>query len=291
MARRAPETLIAAALAIVLALTACGSDDATATSDTPSETTKGPSEAVSEEPTEALPAETTEPGVEPTIDPEDPGDPDDPTEEIDDDLAELDGLDVELCDSPTREEYYVDVALDDPDGGLNMRTAPGVEHDIVGVFPRSDGLRPTGACATLDTVDWWKMTSGDGVVEGWVSSRYLSEFLVFNPGVGKAIDDLDNIGATAPTLEELAADIAESYGFDGDVMITMTSDAPAIDAQGGSATFEMTGLKDDASNGYIVDIDFTFDKDAEGEIDGVTATKVTNYSLCTRGVTEDGLCT
>lgn len=293
MATSRLNTLVVAVIASMFVLGACGSssDDTVQNSDdgtAPEVIT----EAVSDDPTEALPAASTDPeapDVEPTIDPVSTEAP--PVDEPDG-LSELDGLDVSTCAAVSLREWYVDVALDDPDGGLNMRIAPGVDNDIVAVFPRSSALVSTGPCATLGTFDWWKVTNLEGTLTGWVSSRFLSDLLVFNPGLGKAIDDLDNAGLQATTLDELAALIAESYGFDEDATITMTSDDPAIDAQGGTATYEMTGLKDDASNGYIVDIQFVFDKDAEsGDIESVTATRVTNYSLCSRGVTDDGLCT
>lgn len=282
MARRLPKPFFAVILSTALLLIACGSDGSATTAPTSSTGDTLVGEEVSEDPIEAIPAvdeptTTSTTSVASTI-----GEPDEPIDP-----------DVTPCVAPVDTELYVDVALDDPDGGLNMRTAPGVENDIIGVFPRSSALITSGDCATLGTFDWWRVENVEGSLEGWVSSRFLSELPVFNPGLGIAIEDLDNVGASAESLEGLALVIAESYGFDDDATITMTSEDPVIDAQGGMAVFEMTGLKDDASNGYVVEIDFIFDKDeaADGEIVSYTATKVTNYSMCSRGVTEDGLCT
>ena len=272
-------------------LASCTSDGASqASDDVETQSSVAVAEEVSEDPTEAIPA-SNPPDVAPSIEPvSDTTTTEQPVET--DDLDELNGLDTTPCIAPATQEFYVDVPPDDPDGGLNIRVAPGVPNDIVGVSPRSSALVTTGACATLGSVDWWKVETVDDGIDGWVSSRFLSEFTVFNPGVGKAIDDPASVGASAETLEALAALIAESYGFDDDRVITMTSDEPAIDAQGGAATFEMTGLKDDASNGFIVEIIFVFDKNEGdgGEIESFTATKVTNYALCSRGVTDTGLC-
>lgn len=263
-------------------LMACGSDgsDVTAPTSSTGDTIIG--EEVSEDPTEALPA-VEEPTTTST--------PTVPTT-IEDSDEQIDDPDVTPCVSTIDKEFYVDVALDDPDGGLNMRTDPGVENDIIEVFPRSSALVPTGDCATLGTLDWWKVENTEGSLQGWVSSRFLSELPVFNPGLGVAIPDPDNVGASAESLDELVLVIADSYGFDEDVVITVVEEPEAIDAIGGSATYDLTGLKDDASNGYRVEIDFVFDKNETdaGEIVSYTATKVTNYSLCSRGVTEDGLC-
>lgn len=267
-----------------LVLFACGSDGPEDAGQTTSTAVEVVSEEVSDDPTEALPASdettTSAPVVPPTI------------EDVDD-LTELIGLDVSPCAAPLDQEFYVDVALDDPDGGLNMRSAPGIKNDIVGVFPRSSALVTTGACATLDTLDWWKVMNPDATLDGWVSSRFLSELLVFNPGLGKSFEDLENVGISGESLDDIATQLAEAYGFDEDVVITVVEEPEAIDAIGGSITYDLTGLKDDASDGYRVEIDFVFDKNETdtGEIVSYTTLKITNYGLCSRGVTEDGLCT
>ena len=267
-----------------LVLFACGSDGSEDAGPTTSTGVEVVGEEVSDDPTEALPANdettTSAPAVAPTI-------------ADTDDLDELIDLDVSPCAAPLDQEFYVNVALDDPDGGLNMRSAPGIENAIVGVFPRSSALVTTGACATLDALDWWKVGAPDATLDGWVSSRFLSEVLVFNPGLGKPFEDLENVGVSGESLDDIAAQIAESYGFDEDVVITVVEEPEAIDAIGGSTTYDLTGLKDDTSSGYRVEIDFVLDKnesDAD-EIVSYTALKITNYSLCSRDVTEAGLCT
>ena len=220
-----------------------------------------------------------------------------PAEEVtEDDLGdESTDADTILCDAPESANRYVDVALDDPDGGLNLRLDPGVDGDIIGVFPRSSEVVTTGECQTIGVTDWWQVVPGEGQGEdgiGWVSSSFLSPNLVFNPGLGKAINDTDNIGLGGESLDEMIRNIASTYGFDDDVVITMIGEPVGADAQGGSVSYNLTGLKDDASDGYQVDIDFILDKneDENGEIESYTAAKITRYALCTRGVTDDGLC-
>lgn len=260
----------------ILLLGACGSDDPTETAS--SVTQSSISEEISEKPVEAEPvADLVDvPDTQPTS-----------TRAPDTGADELEST----CDAPDGQARYVDVALDDPDGGLNMRTAPGIDNVIIEVFPRSSEVITTGGCLTLVQVDWWEVRSPDGTASGWVSSRYLSELLVFNPGDGKTIEDTENLGISGVTLDELAANLAEVYGFDDDATITMIGEPIGADAQGGSVVYEMTGLKDDAVNGFRVDIEFVFDTSEDPlEVVSYTAIWIEQTALCTRGVTDDGLC-
>ena len=269
--------LLASAFGLFL-LASCASDAPTDV--TSSETTSTVSEAVSDTPVSVEPA-TTAPATTatPTTDP--------PTE------TTIEDGDLVSCEAPEKKPHYVDVPLDDPDGGLNVRSDAGVDNPVLVTIERSQELISTGTCATLGTVDWWEVTTSDASVTGWVSSRFLSDLPVFNPGLGKAIVDTDNVGVGGETVDELMRKLAEEYGFDEDVIVTPIGEPIGQDAQGGSVVYELTGLKDDASNGYRIEMDVLFDKNEEndGEIVSYTALKITNYSLCSRGVTDDGLCT
>jgi len=287
---RKASTALAFTFASLLAFGACGSDpvDELANTEVSSETEAG-TELISDgaEPIEAdtsNDAPTEEPDVE------DSGG--DTTEDTtsDDPIDEDDP--VETCDAPVLQAHFVDVSLDDPDGGLNVRNGAGTDNDVVITVERSGELITSGNCAVVGTVDWWEVSTSDGSITGWASSRFLSDLPVFNPGLGTAIVDTDNVGAGGDSLEAMAAAIAEAYGFDEDLVLTQVGDVIGIDAQGGSVIYEMTGLKDDSSNGYQVEIGFIFDKNEEDgvEIESYTAVSITNYALCTRGVTEDGLC-
>lgn len=195
------------------------------------------------------------------------------------------------CEAPELIAHYVDVDRDDPDGGLNMRVAPGSQATVVDTFARSSELIALGNCEVLSGRDWWEVTTSDGSQTGWVAARFLSDLPVFNPGLGAAINDTDNVGISRPTLEELVQAIADSYGFDEDLVITETSAPEALDSIGGEASYELTGLKDDASNGYLVDISFSFDREEDGgPVTGYTTLRVTSRALCSRDVTPDGLC-
>jgi len=195
------------------------------------------------------------------------------------------------CTAPAEALHWVEVALDDPDGGLNMRTNAGVDFEIISTLPRSVEVATTGACVVVGSVDWWEVVPTGATGGGWVSSRYLSDAPVFDPGLGKAIEDTYNVELRADTLEDLAALLAEAYGFDGDVVITQVGEVEVADAVGGDVTYDLTGLKDDSVDGFRVDIGFHFDKNADAtEITGFIAKQITTRALCSRGVTDDGLC-
>ncbi len=286
---KAPKAL-ALTFASLLALGACGSDPVEEQADTE---TSSSAEAVTElvsEGAEPVEADTSDDG--PTLDPV-VDDSETTTTTSEGQEAEPEEDPVETCEAPELQPHFVDVALDDPDGGLNVRSGPGITNDVIITIERSGELIATGNCEIVGTVDWWEVSTSDGSLTGWASSRFLSDLPVFNPGLGKAIEDTDNVGIGGSTLEEMAEAIAEAYGFDEDGVITQEGEVIGIDAQGGSVTYIMTGLKDDASNGYQVEIDFLLDKneteDGE-EVESYTALRITNYALCSRGVTEDGLC-
>lgn len=199
------------------------------------------------------------------------------------------------CASPAGEQRWVDVDIDDPDGGLNIRDNPGVSGSVQWTMPRGTMVVVTDQCETVGSTDWWFVSP---VVEadvkgGWVSSKFLSTdpSTQFSPGLGKAIQDTENVDLKAETLDELAAKLAVIYGFDEDVTVTEVGESEAIDAVGGNATYDLTGAKDDASSGKRVEINFWFDRSADGEeFYGFIAKGITTQELCTRGVTEDGLC-
>ena len=198
-----------------------------------------------------------------------------------------------LCLSPELlQTHYVDVAADDTDGGLNVRELPGVENAVVATLPRGTEVSTLEGCSAVGATDWWQVTTTDGDTTGWVSKDFLSETFVATPGLGQFVTDTENVDLTAETLDELIAAIADSYGFDDDRVITLVGEAQIADAVGGEVTYDITGLKDDSVNGFRVNINFLFEKSEPDalEIIGFRAVGITNWALCSRGVTDDGLC-
>ena len=198
-----------------------------------------------------------------------------------------------LCFAPELlQSHYVDVAADDTDGGLNVRELPGVENAVVATLPRGTEVSTLEGCSAVGATDWWQVTTTDGDTTGWVSSDFLSETFVATPGLGQFVTDTENVDLTAETLDELIAAIADSYGFDDDRVITLVDEVQIADAVGGEVTYDITGLKDDSVNGFRVNINFFFEKSEPDalEIIGFRAVGITNWPLCSRGVTDDGLC-
>ena len=198
---------------------------------------------------------------------------------------------VPTCSAPELQAHFVDVALDDPDGGLNMRSAPGPTNSILNTFARGKELITTGECTPVGTTEWWQVTTSDGGETGWVSSRFLTDTPVESMELGARIEDPDLDGLASESLDATIDLLADRYGFGGDRVVTFIDGAGA-DAQGGSATYEVTGLKDDAIGGYRFEIDYFFVKSEPQalEIIGIDPFRVTTQAICNRGVTPDGLC-
>ncbi len=198
------------------------------------------------------------------------------------------------CDAPPGTDVYVDVAVDDPDGGLNLRAGPGVANEILFTFDRGATIVTTGECTVVGSTDWWQVTNPKHI--GWVSSRFLSEHPIdpadpIDPGVGigRTVKDLDNVGTVGLTLDEIAAKLADSYGFDEDVRIELVGDVE-LENDAGTATYDLTGFKDDSVLGYRAMISFSTGTTESGESIGYRAEEISQSVLCGRGVTADGLC-
>lgn len=67
------------------------------------------------------------------------------------------------------------VALDDVDGGLNLRSAPGADSDRIGVLEwgRPVVRTPDAYPVVVGDDVWWPVTASDGVA-GWVNARFLA---------------------------------------------------------------------------------------------------------------------
>ena len=197
---------------------------------------------------------------------------------------------VETCSAPTQ-AVTVDVALDDADGGLNMRSGPGTSNEVIATFARGKELFTTGECTPVNATDWWQVTTSDGGQTGWVSSRFLTDSSPLDFVLGPRVDDPNVDGLEATTSQGTIEILAERYGFDEDAVITLIQEG-ADDAQGGTAVYEITGLKDDAIDGYRFEILYFFthaDADAF-VINGIDPARVETRVICSRAITPEGLC-
>lgn len=296
MARR---PLLLSFFALALLASACSSSSELAVDTDDDSGGGGSSEFISGEPTaiplvdEEMSTTTAPPDEETTTtEAEDEADVDDEDVEVEEDPEDEAGP----CDAPELEGYFVDVPVDDPDGGLNMRDGAGPTATVINTFPRGNELITRGECEVVAGRDWWLVATTDGSQDGWVAARFLSDEPLsqlddFTPGVADPINDTDNVGVSAETLDELVELIAQSYGFDENLSVFEVAEPTAADAVGGEASYQLTGLGDDSVNGYMLDLSFSFDREEDGgEITGYTATRVTASALCTRAVSDDGLC-
>lgn len=217
--------------------------------------------------------------------------------------AEVEPQSPAECEAPALEGRFVDVALDDPDGGLNFREAPSTSSSVITTFRRGVEVISTGECVIVGGTDWWEVLRTDGSESGWVSSRFLSAEPLdggfgtgqnpeFAPSLGAPEADRTNLGLSAPTLEGLVALLAQEYGFGEDVEISPVGEFVGIDPTTQTATYDLVGLEDDSLAGYRVDLLLFIDRDvANGDlVTGFTAINIVRQSLCARGVGDDGLC-
>jgi len=67
------------------------------------------------------------------------------------------------------------VNIDGPEG-LNLRSEPGTNAEILTFLPSGTHVRQVGGPRTVDNVEWLKVrapTSDGQAIEGWVSARFL----------------------------------------------------------------------------------------------------------------------
>lgn len=82
-----------------------------------------------------------------------------------------------------------------PDG-LNVRSGPGTDNDIVGSLPAGDRhIFGTGERVTVNGAEWTQITFGDSDTVGWVSNRFL---------VGDSAPDPNNPTPTPVVVSSLS---------------------------------------------------------------------------------------
>ncbi len=166
---------------------------------------------------------------------------------------------------------------------LNVRSGPGASFDVVGELdPMTAGIWGTGRGWQLPGGDvWWEIESGG--VTGWVNQRYLSRLGGtddITSWVVAAVGPLE-----APTLEELAIEVAASRG-DTSLPASARRDvitAPATEGDLGEITIDVLGFGDDSVGGERLHI-FAVRIDGGWALKSVEAT-----TFCQRGVSGE-LC-
>lgn len=84
-----------------------------------------------------------------------------------------------------------------PDG-LNVRSGPGVENDIVGSLSAGDRhIFGTGERATVNGAEWTQITFGTNDATGWVSSRFLATDTAPDPNVPQPTSTASSSASTS----------------------------------------------------------------------------------------------
>ncbi len=258
--RPAPSRIGLTVLSLVLV--ACGSSgDARTTTTSITTSTTSPGTTLPEPPSTTIgPGSTTRPGSTTTSGPGLPGEP------------------IDFGPAPGDTLAVIGVAHDD---ALNLRSAPGIDHDIVDEIPplHSD-LRARGETRQLPGAIWIAVEyEGTG---GWVNLRYIGYLGDTRDATSEIIEDLGG-RPTAETMIDLGSVVAESLASDeppSDLVVTV---APSV-GDLGEVTYDVIGLEDDSVRGVRVHV---FGQPVDG---GFSLSNVEITALCGRGVDDDRLC-
>lgn len=191
------------------------------------------------------------------------------------------------CDTAPTAIHYVDVDLDDPDGGLNVRTGPGVDNDVIQTLPRANWVQPSGACRVVGSTDWWEIDTLLWGETGWVAARFLTtdRSVILADGV---IDETLLVGVTFSSHDELKALINEAYREEPDHVldVVQVGEAVGLDAQGYEVTFDVLGFRDDAVQGLRITYNVATDPSNPDAADEVLSAR--SQALCRRGQMHSG---
>lgn len=241
------------ALVLALGLTACASDEPA--SDLPD-----------------VPDETASPSAAPSPAPS-PSDDPSPTPSSAQSPSELAG---EPFDGPPVHGMpatlaVIGVAADDV---LNVRAGPGVDADVVATLaPLATDVAATGAARLLPGSIWLEVEV-DGTT-GWANSSFFAYLGSTDDITSQLLSEVDS-RPSAPTLEELAEEVAALVASEDPPSEVVISDGPDV-GDLGEVTVDVIGTGDDAVRGLRLVVFATQDGDA------FTLRTVEATSLCGRG--------
>lgn len=175
----------------------------------------------------------------------------------------------------------VGVAHDDT---LNVRSGPGTDQGIVTELqPLATGIAAQGNTRTLSQSIWVEVYA-DGAV-GWASLAFLGYLGVVTDETAALIELLGETPA-ASDMEALGLLVAEAYASDDPPSRIRMVVAPTV-GDLGEVTYDVVGIGDDALMGYRLHV-FGASEDG-GSTYELKSLEVT--AICSRGVTDDDLCT
>jgi hypothetical protein len=193
---------------------------------------------------------------------------------------QIPGEPIEFGPSAGDQIDVVGVAHDDV---LNVRALPGTDANIIAeLSPTETGLVATGHNRALPQAIWFEIAVGEGT--GWVSSAFVGYLGTTDDATAEVVERLGN-RPTAETMLDLGLIVAESLAStEPESRITMTV-APAV-GDLGEITYDVIGLGDDAIGGYRLHV---FGAPTESG-EGFSLMSVERTYVCSRGVTDAGLC-
>lgn len=157
---------------------------------------------------------------------------------------------------------------------LNVRAAPGVDADVVATLaPLATDVAATGAARLLPGSIWVEVEV-DGTT-GWANSSFLAFIGSTDDITSRLLGEVDS-RPSAPSLEELAAEVAALVASQDPPSEVVISDGPHV-GDLGEVTVDVIGLGDDAERGLRLVV-FATEGDGAFTLRTVEAT-----SLCGRG--------
>lgn len=196
--------------------------------------------------------------------------------------GELPGERMEIFPYEGAALAVVGVAAEDR---LNVRAGPGVSFEVVfDLAPLATGITATGHNRSLESGGIWAEIRMEGRT-GWANTSFLLQ-----PGrtddVTSQVLERSSRRPRAETMRKLGRIVAESRASDAPrSSITVVAAPTAGDLA--EITVDVIGLGDDSVGGERLKVFAQPDHDGGG----FTLRTVEATSLCSRGVTDDGLCT
>ncbi len=261
--RRSPFVL-APAVSLALLLASCGSDGSEGSTTTTTKPAAATTTTAGDATTSSAPADTTATtapaGSTPTTVAE----------------ADLPGERLDLYPYEGAELAVVGVA---PDDVLNLRTGPGTDFPVAYALANTvTGVLATGHNRSIDGGGVWVEVDADGHA-GWANVAFLSQ-------LGQVTDITGDLGSlpTAASLDDLAQQVADLRSSEEPPSKVTVVGRPDGGNDLDEIVVDVIGLGDDAQGGERLHV-WATSADGTFTVETVEAT-----ALCTRGVTDDGLC-
>jgi hypothetical protein len=167
------------------------------------------------------------------------------------------------------------------DDVLNLRSAPGADQEILaGIPPLHRELIALGHTRELPRSFWIEVEFSSR--NGWVNMAFVGYLGDTFDATSAVVDQLGNL-PSEPTMLELGEIVARTFASAEPPSQLVVTVAPA-DGDPGEVTIDVIGLGDDAVRGLRAHV-FGSPEDGGYILDTVEVT-----SLCGRGVTDDGAC-